>query len=149
MLLLLKTRPQEARMQGTTSRRSKSKPDAISTSVFVMVSLRKNRKATEKRNRKASKTGDCTKLDEGFAKAGEGRAVDIDKRADFTVDNYAALKLKHPQRDICSVPDPTDVDCSSTSEFSVYNALMSFHNSSSAGLDCILPQILNNLIAET
>ena len=48
----------------------------------------------------------CTKLDEGNVKAGIRIAVGNDKIADFTVDNYAALKLKHPQRETCSVPDP-------------------------------------------
>ena len=48
----------------------------------------------------------CTKLDEGNVKAGIRMAVGDDKIADFTVDNYAALKLKHPQRETCSVPDP-------------------------------------------
>ena len=38
-------------------------------------------------------------------------AVGDDKIADFTVHNYAALKLKHSQRETCSVPDPTDIDC--------------------------------------
>ena len=33
-------------------------------------------------------------------------AVDDDKIADFTVDKYAAIKLKHPQRESCSVPNP-------------------------------------------
>ena len=59
----------------------------------------------------------CTKLDEGSVKAGIRMAVGDDKIADFTVDNYATLKLKQPQREICSVPDPTDVDCFSTSEY--------------------------------
>ena len=59
----------------------------------------------------------CTKLDEGNVKAGIRMVVGDDKIADFTVDNYAALKLKHPQRETCSVPDPTDLDCFSTSEF--------------------------------
>ena len=45
-------------------------------------------------------------------------AVGEDKIADFTVDNYAAFKLKYPQREICSFQDPTDIDCFSTSEFS-------------------------------
>ena len=69
--------------------------------------------------------------------------------ADFTVDNYAALKLKHSQRETCSVPDPTDVDCFSTSEFFVHKALMSFPNGSSAGLDGIPPQLLKNLTAKS
>ena len=66
----------------------------------------------------------CTKLDEGDVKAGIRMAVGDDKIADFTVDNYAALKLKHPQRETCSVPDPTYIDCFSTSEFFVHKALM-------------------------
>ena len=33
-------------------------------------------------------------------------AVGDDKITDFTVDNYAALKLKHPQRDTCCVLAP-------------------------------------------
>ena len=57
----------------------------------------------------------CTKLDEGNVPAGSRMAVGDDKVADFTVDNYAALKLKHPQREICSVPNPTDIDCFSIS----------------------------------
>ena len=39
-------------------------------------------------------------------KAGITMAIG-DKIADFAVDNYAALKLKHPQRETCSLPDPT------------------------------------------
>ena len=76
-------------------------------------------------------------------------AVGNDKIADFTVDNYAALKMKHPQRETCSVWDPTDIDCFSTSEFFVHKALMSFPNDSSAGLDGISPQILKDLTAES
>ena len=68
-------------------------------------------------------------------------AVGDDKIADFTVDNYAALKLKHPQRETCSVPDPT--------EFFVQKALMSFPNGSSAGSDGILPKILKDLTAKS
>ena len=37
----------------------------------------------------------CTELDEGNFKAGIRMAVGDNKIADFTVDNYAALKLKH------------------------------------------------------
>ena len=40
----------------------------------------------------------CTKLDEGNVKTGIRMAVSDDKIVDFTVDNYAALKLKHPQK---------------------------------------------------
>ena len=42
----------------------------------------------------------CTKLDEGNVETGIRMAVGDDKIADFTVDNYAELKLKHPQREI-------------------------------------------------
>ena len=76
-------------------------------------------------------------------------AVGDDKIADFTVDNYSALKLKHPQRETCSVPDPTDIDCFPTSEYFVHKALMSFPNGSSAGFDGILPQMLKDLTAKS
>ena len=76
-----------------------------------------------------------TELDEGNVKARIRMAVGDDKIADFTVANYAALKLKHPQKETCSVPDPTDTDCFSTSEFFVHT--MSFPNGSIAGLDGI------------
>ena len=83
----------------------------------------------------------CTKSDEGIVKAGIRMAVGEDKIAEFTVNNYAALKLKHQQRETCSVPEPTDIDRFSTSEFFVHKALMSFPNGSSAALDRISPQI--------
>ena len=76
-------------------------------------------------------------------------AVGDDKIADFTVDNYAALKLKHPQRETCSVPDPTDINCFLTLEFFVHKALMSFPNGSSAELDGISHQILKDLTAKS
>ena len=76
-------------------------------------------------------------------------AVGDEEIADFTVDNYAALKLKHPLRETSTVPDPTDIDCFSTSEFVVHKALMSFPNGFSAGLDGISPQILKNLTAKS
>ena len=76
-------------------------------------------------------------------------AVGDDKIADFTVDNYAALKLKHPQMETWTVPDPTDTDCFSTSEFFVQKALMSLPNCSSAGLDGILHQVFKNLTAKS
>ena len=91
----------------------------------------------------------CTKLNEGSVKAGIRMAVGDDKIAKFTVDNYAALRLKHPQTETCSVPYPTDIDTFSTSEFIVHKALMSFPNGSSAGLDGILPQFLKNLTAKS
>ena len=60
--------------------------------------------------------------------------------ADFTVNNYAALK----------VPDRTDIECSSTSEFFVHKALMSFPNVSSADLDGISAQFfLKKLTAKS
>ena len=73
----------------------------------------------------------CTKLDDSINRAGIRMAVGDDKIADFTVDNYEAFKLKHPQRETCSVPDPTDIDCFSTSEFSVHKAFTSNPNGSS------------------
>ena len=110
-----------------------------------------------KRDRKPQQKGEldrrlrsiCTKLDEGKVQAGIRIAVGDDKIADWMVDNYAALKLKHPQRETCSVQDPTDIDCFSTSEFFVHKSLMSFPNGSSAALDVILPQILKNLTAKS
>ena len=91
----------------------------------------------------------CTKLDEGNVKAGIRMAVGDDKIAGFTVKNYAALKLKHPQREACSVPDPTDIVCFLTWEFFVHKALMSFLNGSTAELDGISPQILKDLTAKS
>ena len=41
----------------------------------------------------------CTKVDEGNVKAGVRMAVGKDKIADFTVDNFVALKLNHRQRE--------------------------------------------------
>ena len=76
-------------------------------------------------------------------------ALGDDKLANFTVDNYAALQLKHPQRETCSVPDPTDIDSFPTLEFVVHKALMSFPNGSSAGLDGVSPQILEDLTAKS
>ena len=76
-------------------------------------------------------------------------SVGDDKIGDFTVDNYAAVKLKHPQRETCSVPDPTDIDGFWTSEFFVHKALMSFPNDTSAGLDGISPHVLKALTAKS
>ena len=94
----------------------------------------------------------CTKLDESIVNARIRMAEGDDKIADFTVDNWptsdVALKVKHPQRDACSVPDPTDIDCFSTSGCFVHKALMSFPNGSSAGLDGISPQLLKKLTAK-
>ena len=56
-------------------------------------------------------------------------AASDDKSADFTVDNYAALKLKHPQMETYSVPDAINIDYISTSE--LHMALMLFPNCSS------------------
>ena len=81
--------------------------------------------------------------------AGIRMTVGDDKIADFTVDNYAALELKHTQRETFIVPDPTDIDCFSTSEFFVHKALMSFPHGSSAGLDGISPQLLKDLTAKS
>ena len=76
-------------------------------------------------------------------------AVGNDKIADLTVNNYAALKLKHPQRETGSVPDPTDLDYFSTSEFFVHKTSMSSLNGSSACLDGFLPQVLKKVTVES
>ena len=81
--------------------------------------------------------------------AGIRMTVGDDKIADFTVDNYAALELKHTERETFIVPDPTDIDYFSTSEFFVHKALMSFPHGSSAGLDGISPQLLKDLTAKS
>ena len=76
-------------------------------------------------------------------------AVSDDKIADCTVNNYAALNLKHPQRETCSNTDPTDTDCSSISECFALKALTSFPNGSNAGLDDILSQVSKDLTAKS
>ena len=60
-------------------------------------------------------------------KAGITIAV-VNKVADFTVDNYAAHKVKHPQRETCSVPDPT------TSLIDVMGLLNSFRDGNDLNL---------------
>ena len=123
----------------------------LSTSVFEMVSMRKtlrrdrNPQQRNKLDRRLRSI--CTKLVQGNVEAGIRMAVDDDKIADFTVNNYAALKLKEPQREFCSVPEPTDLDCFLNSEFFVHSVLMSFTSGSSAGLDGTSPQILKRLTA--
>ena len=89
----------------------------------------------------------CKKLDEGNVKAGIRMAVGDEKVADFTVD--VDLMLKQPQRETCSVPDPTDIDCFSTSKFFVHKALVSFPSSASAVLNGILPQVLKKVTAKS
>ena len=101
--------------------------------------LKRDRKPQQKSELDRRLCSICTKLDEGNVKAGIRIAIGDDKIADFTVDNYAALKLKHPQRETCS----------STRSFFVHKALMSFPNGSSAKLDGILPQILKNLTSKS
>ena len=91
----------------------------------------------------------CTKIDKGNVKAGIRMAVGDDKIADFTVDKYAALQLKLPPRETCSVPAPTYIDGFSTSEFFVHKASISYPNGSSAGLESISPQVLNDLTAKS
>ena len=56
--------------------------------------------------------------------------------------------MKHPHWETCSVPEPTDIEYFSTSEFFVHKALTSFPNGSSASLDSVLPQFLKNLTAK-
>ena len=111
--------------------------------------LKRDRKPQQKSELNRRLRSICTKIDEGNVKTGIRTAVGDNKIADFTVNNYAALRLKHPQRETCSVPDPTDINCFSTSVNFVHKALMSLPNSSSAGLDGILPQILKDLTAKS
>ena len=70
--------------------------------------------------------------------AGIRMAVGNDKTAS------TRFKLKHLQREICSVTDPTDLDCFPTSRFFDHKAIMFFPNGSSAGWDGILPQSLKD-----
>ena len=72
-----------------------------------------------------------------------------DKIADFTVGNQAALMPKHPQRDICTVPETTDVECFSTSEFHVHKAPMSFVIGFSESLDGISQQCFKEWTAKS
>ena len=102
-----------------------------------MVSFSKNRNATKKSELDRRLRSICTKLDEGNVKAGIRMAVGDDKIADFTVKNYAALKLKHPQRQTHRYQLFLNLKI-----FFVHKALMSFPNGSSAGLDGISSQIL-------
>ena len=118
-----------------------------------MVSLKKKPKRDRKPQQKSKLDRQLctifTKLDQGNVQSGIRMAVGDDKFADFTVDSYAGLKLKHPQSETCSVPDPRDIDCFSTPTLVVHKALMSFPNGSSAGLDCMSPQILKNLTSKS
>ena len=80
---------------------------------FIEKKPKRDRKPQQKSELDRRLRSICTKLDEGNVKAGIRMAVGDDKIADFMVDNYAALKLKHLQRETCSVPDPTDSDVTS------------------------------------
>ena len=120
----------------------------IGDSVFDKIPKR-DRKPQQKSELDGRLRSICFNLDEGNVKPGIRMTVGDDKIADFTVDNYAALKLKHPQRETCSVPDPTDIDGSPTSKFFVHKALMSFPNGSSAGFDGISPHVLKDLTAKS
>ena len=46
-------------------------------------------------------------------------AVVQDKIAEINVNQHAALMLEHRQGDICTVLDPTKIECFPTSEFLV------------------------------
>ena len=110
---------------------------------------KRDRKSQQKRKLDRRLRSICTELDEGNVKSGIRMAVGDDKVADFRVENYAGLELKHPQRETCTVPDPTVIGCFSTSEFFIHKALMSFPNDSGAGLECISPRTLKDLIAKS
>ena len=72
-----------------------------------------------------------------------------EKIQNFTIPNYAALMQKHAQREICLVPDTSDIDLFSTSDLFLHKALISFPEDSSAGLDAISPQMLKDLTANS
>ena len=65
-----------------------------------------------------------TKLDEGDDR--DGRVSCDHKIADFCVNNYAALKQTHLQRDIFTSPDLNKVESFATSSFYMHKDLMSF-----------------------
>ena len=113
-----------------------------------MVSLKKKPKRARKPLQKSELDRrlltSFTSLDESNVKAGIIMAVGDNKIADCTVDKNTAPKLNHPQGESCSVPDPTDIDSFSISEFLVHRALMSFPNGFSAGLDVISPQVFKS-----
>ena len=79
-------------------KRQRSSLMQLSTSVFEMVSMRKKPKRDKQPQQKSELDrrlrSICNKLDEGHVKAGIRMAVGDDKIANFTVDNYTALKLK-------------------------------------------------------
>ena len=80
---------------------------------LVPVSIQ-NIHVKKKRNRKKLHQrlcSNCIKLDKGTFRAGLSMGVGDDTISDFTVDNYAALMLKHPQNDCCTVSDSTKVEC--------------------------------------
>ena len=90
----------------------------------------------------------CTKLDEGIEEAGIGIAVGNDTISDFTVNNYVALKLNIRRGTlILSVP----LGYRLFFRLGVFRlkALMSFPNSSSAGLDGNSPQVSQYLTAKS
>ena len=69
-------------------------------------------------------------------------AVGNHKIANFTVENYAASKVKHPHNKLCSVPDPTDFNYFLTSKCFKHKALISFPDGYSAALDDSLTAIM-------
>ena len=75
-------------------------------------------------------------------------AVGADIIADFTVDNYLAVMMKHPQRHLyCS--GPTKVKCFTRSEFHEHHkALLPFPNGSTTGLDIISLHIFEDPTAK-
>ena len=91
----------------------------LSTSVFGMMSSRRKPKRGRKPQQKSKLDlrlrSICSSLDEGIVKAGARMTVGDNKISDSRIGSYAALKLKHQQREIISVSDPTGIGCFTTS----------------------------------
>ena len=108
---------------------------------------KRNRKLQQKSVLYRRLRSNCTKLDKSNVKP--GITIRSDNIKDFTDENYAALKLKRPQRELCCVPETKDINYFSTSEFFVRTAVKSFPNSFSAGLDGISPEIWKDLTTKS
>ena len=67
---------------------------------FIAIESKRDKKPLQKSELYRRLRSFCNKLDKGFVKARIKMPEGDDKMADFMVDNYAALKMKHPQREI-------------------------------------------------